>query len=117
MTEGTIFRAGYGITNDPYVLSRPMVTNYPTLVALTLEGANAFQPARPIEQGIPPITVPDLGNGLNFVFRPSSPREPCHRTQSRLSAVLELHPPAAIAVGFDRDKRVTWEHGRFANSV
>lgn len=64
LSENTVIRAGYGITNDPYVLSRPMVTNYPALVALTLEGPNSMTAARPIEQGIPALTPPDLGNGL-----------------------------------------------------
>ncbi len=63
-SEKTVIRAGYGITNDPYSLARPMVTNYPTLVALTLDGANAYLPARTLQQGIPALTPPDLGNGL-----------------------------------------------------
>ncbi|MCC6262245.1 MAG: TonB-dependent receptor [Bryobacterales bacterium] len=64
ISSDTVIRAGYGITNDPYVLSRPMVTNYPALVALRLDGSNSFTSARPIEQGIPPLVAPDLGNGL-----------------------------------------------------
>src|SRR5690606_10694537 len=64
LSNDTVIRAGYGITNDPYVLSRPMVTNYPALVALRLDGSNSFTSARPIAQGIPPLVAPDLGNGL-----------------------------------------------------
>lgn len=62
--KGLVIRAGYGITNDPYVLSRPMVTNYPALVALRMEGPNAHTSSGPIEQGIPALSAPDLGNGL-----------------------------------------------------
>jgi len=64
LSERTVIRAGYGITNDPYMLARPMVTNYPALVALTLDGANAFQPARTLQQGIPELVVPDIASGL-----------------------------------------------------
>src|SRR5690606_18403633 len=64
LSSDTVIRAGYGITNDPYVLSRPMVTNYPALVALRLDGSNSLTSARPIAQGIPPLVAPDLGNGL-----------------------------------------------------
>lgn len=59
-----VVRAGYGITIDPYSLARPLRTNYPTLIGLTLTGANAFVPAGTIKEGIPPIVAPDLGNGI-----------------------------------------------------
>lgn len=62
--EDFVVRAGYGITIDPYSLARPMRTNYPLLVVLNIQGANAFQPAGRLQDGIPPIPIPDLGNGI-----------------------------------------------------
>jgi Carboxypeptidase regulatory-like domain/TonB dependent receptor len=64
ITEDFVMRAGYGITNDPYPLSRPLRTNHPILIELTNQGANTFQPASELAAGIPPIQVPDLGFGI-----------------------------------------------------
>ena len=62
--EDFVIRAGYGITVDPYSLARPMRTNYPLLVVLNINGANAFQPAGRLRDGIPLIPTPSLGNGI-----------------------------------------------------
>ncbi len=63
-SEDFVIRAGYGITIDPYSLARPMRTNYPLLVVLNVTGANAFQPAGRLRDGIPAIAAPNLGNGV-----------------------------------------------------
>ncbi|MBM3784359.1 MAG: hypothetical protein FJW30_08350 [Acidobacteria bacterium] len=63
-TEDFVIRAGYGITIDPYSLARPMRTNFPMLVVLNVNGANAFQPAGRLRDGIPAIQTPNLGNGI-----------------------------------------------------
>ncbi|MBI1895480.1 MAG: TonB-dependent receptor [Acidobacteria bacterium] len=63
-TDTFVVRAGYGITNDPYSLIRPMRTNYPLLVVLNLTGPNALQPAGLLRNGIPAVTAPDLGDGI-----------------------------------------------------
>ena len=63
-TGDLILRAGYGLTHDPYVGSELLRANYPTLLALGLESANAFVPVSPIEQGIPVINPPNTGNGI-----------------------------------------------------
>jgi hypothetical protein len=62
--EDLVIRAGYGITIDPYSLARPMRTNYPLLVVLNINGANAFQAAGNLRDGIPLIPTPNLGNGI-----------------------------------------------------
>jgi hypothetical protein len=62
--EDFVVRAGYGITVDPYSLARPMRTNYPLLVVLNINGANAFQPAGNLRDGIPLIPTPNLSNGV-----------------------------------------------------
>jgi hypothetical protein len=58
-----VIRAGYGITNDPYNLARPLRTNHPLLVALNLNAPNGFDPATQLQEGIPIIEDPDLGDG------------------------------------------------------
>jgi len=59
-----VFRAGYGINTDPYPLARPMRTNHPLLVDLNVVGAGTFQFAGRLEDGIPPVVNPGLGNGV-----------------------------------------------------
>lgn len=63
-TDDFVIRLGYGITIDPYSLARPMRTNFPMLVVLNVNGANAFQAAGRLRDGIPTIAEPALGNGI-----------------------------------------------------
>lgn len=63
-TPKTVFRAGYGLTNDPYALARPMRTNHPILLNLLEQAPHAWAWVRPLAEGIPPIVDPDLGNGI-----------------------------------------------------
>jgi hypothetical protein len=64
LTDTTVIRGGFGITNDPYSLARSMRTNHPILVNLYDEAANSFSWVRPIAQGIPQIPDADLGSGI-----------------------------------------------------
>jgi hypothetical protein len=57
-------RAGYGLTNDPYALARPLRTNHPVLLNLINDAPNGFQFVSRLEQGIPAVAPPDLGNGI-----------------------------------------------------
>jgi TonB-dependent receptor-like protein len=60
-----VIRGGFGITNDPYSLARPMRTNYPVLANLVVQAQNAsFGWAGKTSDGVPPIPNPDLGNGI-----------------------------------------------------
>jgi hypothetical protein len=59
-----VLRAGYGINTDPYPLARPLRTNYPILLSMTIPAVNSFQFVGRTEDGIPPIVFPDLGNGI-----------------------------------------------------
>jgi hypothetical protein len=59
-----VVRAGYGITNDPYALARPLRTNYPILLNLNNDAVNGFQFVSRLEQGIPVATAPNLGSGI-----------------------------------------------------
>jgi hypothetical protein len=64
VTEGFVVRAGYGLTNDPYNLARPMRTNHPILLALTVPAPNSLSAAGTLKTGIPAIATPSLGNGI-----------------------------------------------------
>lgn len=64
VSDTAVLRGGFGITNDPYSLARSMRTNHPILLNLIDEAPNSFSWVRPVEQGIPIIPAPDLGNGI-----------------------------------------------------
>jgi len=64
LADTAVLRGGFGITNDPYSLSRSMRTNHPVLLNVLEESAHSLTWVRPIEQGIPQIPEPDLGNGI-----------------------------------------------------
>jgi hypothetical protein len=63
VTDTAVLRGGFGITNDPYSLARPMRTNLPILTNLVDESANSFTWLRRVEDGIPIIPEPDLQSG------------------------------------------------------
>jgi hypothetical protein len=69
-TEGLVLRAGFGITNDPYALARPLRTNHPAVLNLLLDSANSLSFVSRTSDGIPLIADPDLGNGLVSVPSP-----------------------------------------------
>lgn len=60
----TVVRAGYGISIDPYPLSRAMRDPYPVTVAQDFRSSNAFQPAGTLENGIPALAPIDLSSGV-----------------------------------------------------
>jgi hypothetical protein len=64
LSDTFVLRAGYGITIDPYSLARPLRTNHPVLLALNITSPTGFAWARRLEEGIPPLTAPSLGNGV-----------------------------------------------------
>jgi hypothetical protein len=63
-TPSMVLRGGFGITNDPYSLARPMRTNHPILLNLTIQAPNPFSWAGRTADGVPLIADPDLGNGI-----------------------------------------------------
>ena len=69
-TDGTVLRAGFGITNDPYALARPLRTNHPAVLNLLLDAPNSLSFVSRTSAGIPLIPDPDLGNGLVSVPSP-----------------------------------------------
>ncbi len=63
-TNTLVFRAGYGITNDPFLGTELLRAEYPVLIPLVIEAPNSLQFAGRLENGIPPIPIPSLGNGI-----------------------------------------------------
>ncbi len=61
--DKTVIRTGFGINWDVWNLARSMRTNYPILAVLNGNTTDGFIPVSYIEQGIPSIPNPDLGNG------------------------------------------------------
>ncbi|MBI3470687.1 MAG: TonB-dependent receptor [Candidatus Solibacter usitatus] len=64
VTDRFVIRAGYGLTNDPYALARPLRTNHPVLIELDIRAPNSLAPAGRLADGIPAIPIPALGNGI-----------------------------------------------------
>ena len=64
ITERSVVRAGFGITNDPYSLARPMRTNHPAVLNLILDGSGSLAYVSRTSDGIPGIPTVDLGNGI-----------------------------------------------------
>lgn len=60
--EKTVIRMGYGITNDPYPVSRPLRSPYPAIIINEFLGAG-FAPVGDLRTGIPAATVPDISSG------------------------------------------------------
>jgi hypothetical protein len=63
-TDTFVIRAGYGITNDPFVVTEPMRANFPVLVPLNIDAPNSFAPAGRLEDGIPPVPHPEISTGV-----------------------------------------------------
>ncbi len=64
LSDKFVIRSGYGFTNDPYALARPLRTNHPVLIELDLRSPNAVGIAGKLADGIPAIPIPSLGNGI-----------------------------------------------------
>jgi hypothetical protein len=63
-TPSMVIRGGFGITNDPYSLARPMRTNHPILLNLIVNAPSTFSWAGRMADGVPPVPNADLGNGI-----------------------------------------------------
>jgi hypothetical protein len=69
-TDKMVFRAGFGITNDPYPLSRPLRSPYPAVIVDEYIQPNAFSSplnsagqALTLSNGIPAVRFPDVSSG------------------------------------------------------
>jgi Carboxypeptidase regulatory-like domain/TonB dependent receptor len=64
ITPKTVVRGGFGITNDPYSLARPLRTNHPAVLNLIVDAPDSFGYTGRTADGIPAIPNVDLGNGV-----------------------------------------------------
>ena len=64
LNENTVIRSGFGINWDPWNLARPLRTNYPILAAQNIAAPTSLGWASTLTQGLPPVPVPDTGNGV-----------------------------------------------------
>lgn len=62
--EKTVIRAGFGITNDPYPVSRPIRSPFPAVIVADFQPISSFAAAGSFAAGIPSITFPDLTSGV-----------------------------------------------------
>lgn len=59
-----VARGGFGVSTDPFSLARLFRTNYPSIVAMDIVASDSFGFVGRTEDGIPPVPIPDLGNGI-----------------------------------------------------
>jgi hypothetical protein len=64
VNDNLVIRAGYGITNDPYLETQALRANYPVLIPLVISAPNSYQAAGTLATGLPPIVAPSLSNGM-----------------------------------------------------
>ena len=62
--DKTVIRAGYGITNDPYPVSRPIRSPYPAVIVDEYVGAGFGFLNNDLRTGIPSVRFPDLTSGI-----------------------------------------------------
>jgi hypothetical protein len=62
--DKTVIRTGYGITFDPYPMSRPMRSPFPAIVRNEFNAPSSFQWSGVLEQGIPPFPAFDVSSGV-----------------------------------------------------
>ncbi|MFN7923240.1 MAG: TonB-dependent receptor [Bryobacteraceae bacterium] len=68
--DKTVIRAGFGITNDPYPVSRPLRSPFPAVIVDEYIQPNAFVPPvfngqnLTLATGIPAVKFPDLSTGV-----------------------------------------------------
>jgi len=64
LREKTVIRAGFGITNDPYPVSRPLRSPYPAVIVDEYQPLNSFSAGGTLATGIPQVRFPDLSSGV-----------------------------------------------------
>ncbi|MBI3695470.1 MAG: TonB-dependent receptor [Acidobacteria bacterium] len=64
VNDATVIRSGYGMTYDPLPFSRPLRGLYPASIGATFEADRTFGYFNRLDQGIPPIPLPDISSGI-----------------------------------------------------
>jgi hypothetical protein len=65
LTDSTVIRAGYGLTNDPtnYGADLGNRQNFPDIVATALTAPNSYSYATTLRLGLPNVAPPDISSG------------------------------------------------------
>ncbi|MGH9630478.1 MAG: TonB-dependent receptor domain-containing protein, partial [Bryobacteraceae bacterium] len=64
VSDTLVIRTGYGITWDPVNIGRNPAQTYPIISTVNLPAANDYSFVNPLAEGIPPVPLPDLGDGV-----------------------------------------------------
>ena len=64
VNDKTVIRTGYGLNYDPMPFSRPLRGQYPYVPTFDLQRDNSFETFRTLQEGIPPLSGPDLSTGI-----------------------------------------------------
>src|SRR5262249_7033401 len=62
--DSFVVRGGYGVTNDPFNIARSLRAHVPVLLPFMENGPNKRVPIRHLQDGVPPIVVPDFSSGV-----------------------------------------------------
>ena len=101
LTEDTVLRAGYGRTFNPLPWARPLRGSFPFDIFFnqTAEQYGAF----PIQNGIPPVPIPDLSSGRvklppNTFMRSPNPDDVDRATIQQMNVAVEQRLPGDISL-------------------
>jgi hypothetical protein len=102
LTEDTVLRAGFGQTINPLPWSRPMRGSYPYDIFYN-RTAEQYAWLGTLEQGIPPVPVPDLSTGRvalprNTFMRTPAPDDVNRARLTQANVAVEHRFPGDIAV-------------------
>lgn len=64
LTDTFVIRTGYGITWDPVNIGRNAAQTFPVISTVTLPAANDYSAVGSLAEGIPPVPLPNYGNGI-----------------------------------------------------
>lgn len=63
LDDNTVVRAGYSRTYNPLPWSRPLRGFYPLTIGQNTQSSSAFTSAGVLDNGVPPVILPDLSTG------------------------------------------------------
>jgi hypothetical protein len=103
INEKTVFRTGYGVTNNPLPWSRPLRGFYPLTIGFSTSAAGSDFTSIPLAQGIPEIPLPDISSGRVPLPRGVTTRTPVPDDveRSRIqqwNVTLERQVPLDVAI-------------------
>jgi Carboxypeptidase regulatory-like domain/TonB dependent receptor len=106
INEKTVFRTGYGITNNPIPWSRPLRGFYPLTIGFSQSASAVFGSnfaSFPLEAGIPTVPLPDTSTGIipmprNVQTRSPNPDDVDRGRTHQWNVTLERQLPSDVSV-------------------